>query len=107
MQRIRKKCGYENSIDVGAEGSKGGLTLGWKGNLKVELKSFSRSHIDAKIQEEDGAVEWRFTSFHGSLIGQKRQESSSQLRGLHEDGTLPWLVMGDLNEIMFSFDEED
>ncbi|XP_040935318.1 uncharacterized protein [Gossypium hirsutum] len=30
MEMVRLKCGFENGIEVGAVGSKGGLSLGWK-----------------------------------------------------------------------------
>ncbi|KAH1031724.1 hypothetical protein J1N35_043898 [Gossypium stocksii] len=30
MERIRKSYGFGNGIDIGADGSKGGLSLGWK-----------------------------------------------------------------------------
>ncbi|KAA3487995.1 reverse transcriptase [Gossypium australe] len=46
MEGIRKSCGYGNGIDVGALGSKGGLSLGWKDNYLVTLRSFSQYHID-------------------------------------------------------------
>lgn len=35
-----------NGIDVCAEGSKGGLSLGWKEGVYVKLKSYSKDHID-------------------------------------------------------------
>ncbi|KAH1057123.1 hypothetical protein J1N35_035188 [Gossypium stocksii] len=37
------KCGFENRIDMGAVGSKGGLSLGWKGNYLVEHLNHSFS----------------------------------------------------------------
>lgn len=46
MEMVRLKCGFENGIDIGAIGSKGGLSLGWKGNSLIWLKSYSYYHID-------------------------------------------------------------
>ncbi|KAA3472950.1 reverse transcriptase [Gossypium australe] len=42
MKQIRKKYGYVNGIDVCAGESRGGLFLGWKENLSIDLKSQRR-----------------------------------------------------------------
>lgn len=54
MDRIRRKCGFINEIYVSAEGSREGLSLGWKDELKISLKSFSKSQIDVHMNEGNG-----------------------------------------------------
>lgn len=66
MEKIRKSCGFGNRIDVGADGSRGGICLAWKATLGVRLKTFSSSHIDVLIKEENVDEVWRFTGFYGS-----------------------------------------
>ncbi|KAA3464886.1 reverse transcriptase [Gossypium australe] len=66
MEKVRRRCGFFNGIDVPAEGSRGGLSLGWNGGHLVTLKSFSKNHIDVEIQEEEGKPCWRFTGFYGA-----------------------------------------
>ncbi|KAH1083923.1 hypothetical protein J1N35_023684 [Gossypium stocksii] len=53
MEAVRLKCNFENGIDVGAMGSKGGLSLGWKGNsLKGgRLRSERQMHAFRSILE--------------------------------------------------------
>lgn len=41
MENIRS-CGYLNGIDVDSDGRSGGLSLGWKSNCKVSLRSYSQ-----------------------------------------------------------------
>ncbi|KAA3490036.1 BEACH domain-containing lvsC [Gossypium australe] len=53
IELVRLKCGFENGIDIGAMGSRGGLSSGWKGNSLVSLKSFSSFHIDVEIHDND------------------------------------------------------
>lgn len=65
MEMVRLKCGYYNGLDIGAMGSKGGLSLGWNGNDLVSIRSYSSSHVDAIILDPDNGVEWRFTGFYG------------------------------------------
>ncbi|MBA0633904.1 hypothetical protein Godav_021841 [Gossypium davidsonii] len=31
MEKVREKCGFTNGIEVGANGSEGRLSVGWKG----------------------------------------------------------------------------
>ncbi|MBA0716178.1 hypothetical protein Golax_015031, partial [Gossypium laxum] len=39
-------------INVSVEGSRGGLSLGWRDELSITLKSFSSSHIYVEVSEE-------------------------------------------------------
>lgn len=53
MEAVRKKCGFRNEIDVGSDGSKGGLSLGLKGNSLMSLRSFLQHRIDVDIHDSD------------------------------------------------------
>ncbi|GMI90334.1 hypothetical protein HRI_002702700 [Hibiscus trionum] len=104
MERVRRSCGFLFGIDVDAVGSRGGLSLGWKPDIDVTLLSFSGSHIDAIIREDD--AQWRFTGFYGNPVEHRRSESWSLLRQLESQQNLSWLVVGDFNEITFSFEKK-
>ncbi|MFQ6642569.1 hypothetical protein Gotur_018575, partial [Gossypium turneri] len=56
MERIRKSCEFGNRIDVGANGSRGGLSLGWKKGISITLRSFFHSHIDVEVKKEYGKI---------------------------------------------------
>ncbi|KAA3488936.1 reverse transcriptase [Gossypium australe] len=64
MEMVRLKCGFENGIDIGVMGSRGGLSLGWKGNSLISLKSFSSFHIDVEVQDKECGTKWRLTWFY-------------------------------------------
>lgn len=83
-----------NDIDIEAKGSKGGLSLAWKGELTVVLKSFSKWHIDVMIKEKDAQEAWRFTGFYGSPYSNNKRTSWDLLRKLGQDQDLPWIVWG-------------
>ncbi|GMI75496.1 hypothetical protein like AT4G29090 [Hibiscus trionum] len=104
MEKVRCSCGFVFGIDVDAVGSRGGLSLGWKHDIDVTLLSFSGSHIDAIIKEDE--AQWRFTGFYGNPVEHKRSESWSLLRQLESHQNLPWLVVGDFNEITYSFEKK-
>ncbi|MBA0672805.1 hypothetical protein Goklo_024186 [Gossypium klotzschianum] len=50
MEKVRKRCGFNNRIDIEAEGSRGGLCLSWKGDNGVSLQSYSKNHIDIMVK---------------------------------------------------------
>ncbi|KAG8490654.1 hypothetical protein CXB51_013877 [Gossypium anomalum] len=92
-------------IDVRASGTKGGLSLGWKGNSVVQLKSFSSWHIDVEIHGNDSSISWRLMGFYGNPKERSRGDSWKLLQQLGNDQSTPWVVMGDFNEIMSSFEK--
>lgn len=49
---------------------------------------------------------WRFTCFYRSFYAQNKDESRELLKKLRHSQELPWLVYGDFNEILYSFEKE-
>ncbi|KAK5840246.1 hypothetical protein PVK06_009135 [Gossypium arboreum] len=105
MERVRRSCGFTSGIEVEAEGTRGGLCLAWKGDVKVDVKSFSKWHIDVLIQEDDIQEEWRFTGFYGSSYLKNKNTAWDLLKRLGQEHNHPWLVSGDFNEILYSFEK--
>ncbi|MBA0782715.1 hypothetical protein Gotri_000553 [Gossypium trilobum] len=87
-------------------GSRGGLCLAWRAGKNVQLQNFSKRHIDVIIDEAEEGCKWRFTGFYGSPYPQERAEAWNLLRHLGTAGELPWMVCGDVNEIMYSFEKK-
>ncbi|KAA3486785.1 reverse transcriptase [Gossypium australe] len=105
MERARRRCGFINGIDVEAEGTRGGLCLAWKDCIEVTLKSFSKWHIDVMVKEDNKQEEWRFTCFYGSPYVKDQNLVWNLLKRLSCDCKCPYLVAGDFNEIMYSFEK--
>ncbi|KAH1096965.1 hypothetical protein J1N35_013886 [Gossypium stocksii] len=106
MERVRRSCGFQNGIDVESEGTRGGLSLAWKGDAGVTLRTFSKRHIDVIVDDNETGVKWRYTGFYGSPYAQKRNEAWRLLRSLAIMEDIPWLVSGDFNEIMYGFEKK-
>ncbi|KAA3456600.1 reverse transcriptase [Gossypium australe] len=60
MEKVWRRCGFEHGIEVEAEGSRGGLCMAWEKEIVVNLRSFSRWHIDVLIKEDNVEEEWRY-----------------------------------------------
>ena len=76
----------------------GGLALYWKNSFDVHVDSFSKYHVDSIINKGSDEA-WRFTGFYGKLATHKRIEAWNKLRLLNNKHDLPWLCVGDFNEI--------
>jgi hypothetical protein len=56
--------GFDFSFGVTSSGRSGGLCLYWKKDVNLEIKKFSKYHIDSVISEP-GKEQWRLTYFYG------------------------------------------
>ncbi|XP_021304035.1 uncharacterized protein LOC110430565 [Sorghum bicolor] len=102
---LRWKLEMLNLVTVDSVGTSGGLALFWRRGIEVEVKSFSKYHIDSVIKENDG-IEWRFTGIYGESKNEDKDNTWEILRCLKEQFEMPWLCSGDFNEILFNFEKE-
>ncbi|GMJ06098.1 hypothetical protein HRI_004279000 [Hibiscus trionum] len=106
MAEVRRRCGYSHGIDVSARGRSEGLSIGWKEQVSVKLLSFSVRHIDVEIDDVDRGFKWRLTGFYGAPEERNRAGAWDLLRHLSALNNLPWVVLGDFNEILYPFEKE-
>ena len=105
MEWLRSRWKFDNCFTVDGSGRGGGLALLWIREAGVEVLSFSKYHIDVKMEAEMEGGSWRFTGFYGDPETSKRYKSWELLRQLKQAYRLPWLCAGDFNEII-SMDEK-
>uniref|UniRef100_A0A803P0Y7 Reverse transcriptase domain-containing protein n=1 Tax=Cannabis sativa TaxID=3483 RepID=A0A803P0Y7_CANSA len=79
-----------------ALGQAGGLALLWKEKKEATLLGFSNNHIDAVVFSPNNR-EWRLTSLYGEPDRSRRQHTWNLLRTLSNHSSLPWCVIGDMN----------
>ena len=73
----------------------------WRQGVSVWVDSFSKFHIDALVNGGTNDV-WRFIGFYGKPDTNARDEAWNMLHMLNSKPHLPWLCMGDYNEILFT-----
>lgn len=69
------------------------------------LRNFSNHHIDVEVHEENGDVKCHLTGFYGYLEERLQNSMWNLLRGLGQVSKFPWIVVGDFNEIAFSYEK--
>ncbi|XP_074321457.1 uncharacterized protein LOC141657967 [Silene latifolia] len=100
MRRVREKIDGYYGIDVDSAGRSGGLAFMWKKEIDCSFVSASLHHMDFHIRE--GGKEWRVTGFYGWPSVTDRHLSWDLLRLLYGQSSLPWICIGDFNEVLFS-----
>nr|XP_023927289.1 uncharacterized protein LOC112038687 [Quercus suber] len=106
MKMVKEKCNMKHGLIVPREGKSGGLALLWKEGTKVEVQTYSQTHIDALVDGGIGVGWWHLTVFYGKPNTAKRPESWAKLRSLKGTSMLPWLTIGDFNEITGALEKE-
>ena len=99
LKQVLQKIQFENIFIAPRPNRGGGLVLFWRSLIDVSVVGSSKNFIDAIINrnKED---EWRFTGFYGEPETHKRLESWEQLRSLDRKFQLPWLCVGDFDELI-------
>ena len=97
LEFLRVRMGMFGCFGVDRHGLGGGLALLWNSSIVVHIQS--HHHIDADMVHEDG-LRWRATGFYGHPERGLHDHSWALLRHLWSIRNLPWLVLGDFNEIM-------
>ncbi|KAE8778581.1 Elongation factor 1-alpha [Hordeum vulgare] len=85
------------------ENSGRGVSIFWRKDLDVSLRSYGRRHVDVDVANEEGLV-WRLTGVYGESATHRKKETWKMLRILkqqHKSGRL-WLFFGDFSEILAS-----
>ena len=100
MTKKKYTLGFTEGLVVGSNGSKGGLALLWRKEVRVDIQTFGPWHIDAEVGGVNGTGTWRFTGFYGQPDTSRREETWRILERLGNSNHLPWLCMGDFNEIV-------
>lgn len=96
--------GFEGMFVVEAQGHSGGITMLWKHNEEVQLLSFSKNHIDITISSMDRPMH-RVIGIYGEPNRSPRDSTWRLLDHLTESSSLPWCVIGDLNNTLYAGDK--
>ncbi|XP_031131888.1 uncharacterized protein LOC116033272 [Ipomoea triloba] len=103
-ERLRVKIGFEGLFYVDSIGRSGGLALFWRRNNTAKLLSFSTNHVDVEVCVT-GLGTWIMTGFYGFPERSRRNAAWDLLRTLAGRSTLPWVVLGDFNDLLFQHEK--
>lgn len=101
VKEVCKQINFAGYWAVEAQGHSGGLALLWKNNGSCQIRGSGTQFIDFEV-ENDQVGRWCYTGYYGCPERSRRRVSWDTLRGLAGDSTLPWCILGDFNDMLFS-----
>ncbi|XP_062028960.1 uncharacterized protein LOC133744958 [Rosa rugosa] len=97
---LHQALGFPNSKEVLSDAQAGGLAIFWSAKINLQVRTRSAHHIDAVIQGGPGEPRWRMTGFYGYARTVEHDRSWQLLKYLGDSDSLPWVIIGDFNEIL-------
>ena len=101
MEPIKAKLGFPSMLAVSCDNRRGGITLLWRADVIVDTQTYSPNHIDVRVHTQASPL-WRLTGIYGHPEEQHKIETWRLMRHLHARASLPWVCLGDFNEILAS-----
>ncbi|XP_042972741.1 uncharacterized protein LOC122304536 [Carya illinoinensis] len=105
VESIRNKIGYQHSFVIESRGLSGGICFLWKDHVEVELLTYTQHHISLKVSAEGEQSPYLLTGFYGFPDAARRAASWELLRAIKPSVNLPWICIGDFNEILHSYEK--
>jgi hypothetical protein len=88
-----------------SNGRSGGVILLWKRELQIQQIFCAPKYIDVKVIETPEKI-WRLTGMYGEPKWKDKFKTWDKIRELNGNSNLPWVLIGDFNEILFSHEKE-
>lgn len=100
MEKVHDQCKLKHGLIVSSDGSIGGLAMLWKEGVVVHAKTYSMFYIDVFMDGGEITGWWYLTGFYGNPETSLRFDSWALLKSSRGTSQLPWLAIGDFNEII-------
>lgn len=96
--------GFDNAIAIDCNERSGSLAILWKSEVDFSLLQFSNHHIHGKIfvgvEGELSYRKWHLIRVYGHPDTSRRNEVWNLFWSLKSSDDIPWLVLGDFNEVL-------
>ncbi|XP_062114673.1 uncharacterized protein LOC133825790 [Humulus lupulus] len=104
VEWLRVSLGFEGCFAVDCMGHSGGVAMLWRFKEEASLLSYGHNHVDMEMSL-DGHPRFRLTGFYGEPNRHLREDSWRKLRQLASASSLPWCLMGNLNNVLSNRDK--
>lgn len=99
VDKIRERTQLNNCFYVDLVGLSGGLALWWDDSISINIISSSEFFIYAVVSQPGGVNKWRLSCVYVNPSHGVRSLVWSHLRSVCNSSLLPWLCIGDFNEV--------
>ena len=99
VEGLARTLGYDRSFAVSSDGRSGGLGFFWNNDINIEILPYSQYHIDAIVSSAN-MEPWRLTCVYGKAQVRERFKTWDMLKYIKSASDLPWMCIGDFNEVL-------
>ncbi|KAL4281787.1 hypothetical protein GQ457_03G032220 [Hibiscus cannabinus] len=99
LEKLRKKCKFENSFYVDPVESAGGLALWWDNDVQISILYSDKNVIDSSISITSEAP-WFCSFIYGPPYREEKRDFWEKMSSLRENSNNPWCIMGDSNIVL-------
>ncbi|KAJ8439592.1 hypothetical protein Cgig2_024179 [Carnegiea gigantea] len=103
MEVVKNKLGSFDGLFVDCRGCSG-LALLWDKSIEVTLLARSSHHMDVTVTGLGVRIHGDSRVFMGGPETTQKLKKWDMIRDTQSDSDLPWLLGGDLNEVLFNFE---
>ncbi|KAH7864841.1 hypothetical protein Vadar_034499 [Vaccinium darrowii] len=100
METIRRTLGFDSSNYVDPEGLSGGLALWWNKDVEIEVELVSKNFVHAIVTDNSNKKVWAATFVYGCPSRAGREMIWDAIRDIAHFEILPWVCMGDFNQVL-------
>lgn len=104
VENVRKRIGFEDACAFDCQVQGGGLARFWRNKEEITIQSYSANHINA-IFGIQGWHQFRLTGLYNEPNRLKCGETWNLIRNLHTYNQLPWVIIGDMNNVLGQADK--
>lgn len=106
IKRLNRKLRYKNVKFIEYVGISGGLCIFWDDLVSLNITELSQDYIDGYIFDNASGTLWRFTFVYGNPDFDLRQAQWQRLALSVGNSDMPWLCLGNFNDILFNHEKE-
>jgi exonuclease III len=98
----------DSYIELGAQGTRGGILLGWDKDMVSVSNVVNRSFtISAMVQVSSNSTSFLLTTCYGPSDDSRKDDFLDELKTIKPVPNVPWLIIGDFNLIYQASDKNN
>ncbi|KAG5536301.1 hypothetical protein RHGRI_023918 [Rhododendron griersonianum] len=105
LEIFRRRLRFPFSFYVDPIGLSGGLALWWTNNVGVDVEHANKNLMHVVVNDKATNAYWASTFVYGCPSRSGRQEVWDCIKSIARSESLPWLCMGDFNQVLAADDK--
>ncbi|KAF7139019.1 hypothetical protein RHSIM_Rhsim07G0114000 [Rhododendron simsii] len=100
MEPIRRRLHFDFSFYVEPEGLAGGIALWWNNDISIDVEFAHRNLVHTAISTSVDSSRWAATFVYGCPTHAGKEKVWNELRKIADMEQLPWMCVGDFNQVL-------